>query len=181
MTLTILLLLAIGLFAVVTESGFWQISGVIFLAGLGLIFQSRNPASDFLLAMLFFGALVVAFVGQMNADQVIAGGLTLRHVVNALLVPLALLILLRNIFRRPGEFFLNTVDYLVIGVAIFFAIFLFQFDPDGYLSAALPKGVVLFLAVKLIAKHGRREASFAVGSLLAILLLITLRNFAGQF
>jgi UDP-GlcNAc:undecaprenyl-phosphate GlcNAc-1-phosphate transferase len=176
-----LLLVSAALFGSRAKEGFWQISSVIFLAGLGLIYHSRNLASDFLRAILFFGILVVAFVAQLNADQIIVGELSLRHLNNLLFMSLTVLVALRVVFRRPGELFFTTVDYLVIGMAIFFTIFLPQIDTNGNLSTALPKAIVLFLAIKLIAMQGRRAATFALGSLLATLLVISLRSFLGQF
>jgi UDP-GlcNAc:undecaprenyl-phosphate/decaprenyl-phosphate GlcNAc-1-phosphate transferase len=179
--LTVLLLIPIGLFGARAEAGFWHISAVIFIAGLGLLYHARDPKNEFLLAMLFLGALVVAFIAQLNGTQIVIGDLTLRHLNNFTFIPLTFLIALRLFFYRPGATFLNTVDYLVIGMAIFFAIFLPQIDQRGAVSAALPKGIILFLAIKMIANQGHRAASYAVGSLLAILLVISLRSFVGQF
>ncbi len=178
--LTILLLASLGLFSTQVEDGFWQISAVIFLAGIALLYHTRNPGNEFLIAMLFLGALVVAFVGQLSGDQPTFAELPLHRLADLLFVPLAVLIGLRLVFHRQGEFFLNTVDFLVIGMAIFFAIFLPQIDARGTFTSALPKGIAIFLAVKIVAMRGRRAASVAVGSLLAILLVISLRNFIGQ-
>ncbi len=178
--LTILLLLSMGFFGARADAGFWHISAVIFFACLGLLYYTRDPGNEFLLAMLFLGALIVSFVAQLNGSQVVLGDVSLNRINNLLFFPLTLLIVLRIVFYRPGDFFLNTVDILILGMAIFFAIFLPQVDTAGGFSAALPKGIILFLAIKIIAIRGKRPASLAVGSLLAILLVISLRNFLGQ-
>ena len=103
-------LLAVGLFTGASERGFWHISAVIFLAGLGLLWYTRDPSNEFLVSVLFLGGLVIAFVAQLHGGMAIAGEMTLSRLSNLIFLPVAIIIALRLVFHRPGEFFLNTVQ-----------------------------------------------------------------------
>lgn len=177
--LAVLFLLVILFKGTPSEGGFWQISLVIFLAGIGLLFATRDPKNDFLLAMLFLASLVIAFVGEMNGKRTVLEGMSLDRLGEMILLPMAVLVSLRLLFRRAGEFFLNTADFLVLAISIVLAVVLPQIDREGIFTAALPKGVILFLAVKTVSVRGRRQAGFMVGTILAVLAVISLRSFVG--
>jgi UDP-GlcNAc:undecaprenyl-phosphate GlcNAc-1-phosphate transferase len=178
-----LFILATGFFASRGEAGLWQVSAVIFLGGLGLLYHTRDPRNEFLLAMLFVGVLVITFVAQLNEANTVFGELTLRGLSRIIFPPLTLLLALRLIFLKREEFFLTPVDFLILGMAVSFILFFpqigFKINFLGALGLALSKGIILFFALKVAANRGRRSAGLAVGSLLAVLMVISLRNFVG--
>lgn len=174
-----LFLLVTGVYGFRAEAGFWQISAVIFLGGVGLLIFTRDPCNDFLFAILFVGLVVIAFVAQLNRAEPIFGALTIQELGRIIFPILALLLVLRFTFQRRGEFLLNTVDFLILGMAAFFTVILPQFEFAAVLGLALPKGIMLFLALKVSTLNSRRSAVVAISLILAGLLTISLRNFMG--
>lgn len=154
-------------------------SAVLFLAGAGLLYYTRNPANDFLLAMLFLAALVITFVAEKSGAQPLFATMTLDGFSDLLFTLVGILVGIKLVLRRTGELFLSTADFLVLGLSIFLGFALPEIGTPSFLVAALPKGVILFLAIKTVAVKGRPQARLAVSSLLAVLAVISARSYFG--
>ncbi|MBE0598455.1 MAG: undecaprenyl/decaprenyl-phosphate alpha-N-acetylglucosaminyl 1-phosphate transferase [Desulfuromonadales bacterium] len=152
---------------------------VLLAAGIALLYYTRDPANDFLLSMLFLAALAITFAAERSGGRQLISGMTLGGFSDLLFLAVGLLVLAKLLLRRPGEFFLSTADYLVLGLAVFLGFALPEIGVPSFFIAALPKGVVLFLAVKTVAVKGRPQAHLAVSSVLALLAVITAKSFLG--
>jgi len=93
-------------------------------------------------------------------------------VTNGLLLLIALLAGIKILLRKDGEFFLASVDVLLLGLSIFLAVTLRSLADPGPLAGAFIKGIVLFLGVKVVTIGSRRHARTIVFGMLAVLVAI---------
>jgi hypothetical protein len=89
-----------------------------------------------------------------HADQVLFAGLTIKRVGDVLLVVACIIVFLKIQFRRDGEFFLSTADFLTLAVCIFLSI-ASQHNALGInLTGPLLRAVIAMLMVRtLCARH----------------------------
>ncbi|MEJ2700088.1 MAG: hypothetical protein P8Z70_10585, partial [Desulfuromonadales bacterium] len=85
--------------------------------------------------------------------------------------------LVKTFFRRHGEFYLVTIDFLLLGISIILFALFYEIPSMNFLSGPLVKGIMLFLAIKVVSTEGRREAEFMVYTVLAATLSLSLRGF----
>ncbi|MFA7537317.1 MAG: MraY family glycosyltransferase [Desulfuromonadales bacterium] len=126
-----------------------QVAALLLAASIVLIYYARDVRNDYVLLAFYFAGLVFTYQIALlpNIDQ---GDLLIQNAANLLSIALAILVVLRLLLRRPGTLFLSTPDYLILGLNILFAVFISQSVHDGMLPWVLVKGVVLYLAIKLV-------------------------------
>jgi hypothetical protein len=88
---------------------------------------------------------------------------------------MALLVALKICFRREGDFFISTADILFFALSVLFSTASSQL-PASAGPEVLLKGIVFYLAVKILVARNRRRASLSVGAVLTVLLLIAMRG-----
>lgn len=150
---------------------------VTLVAGSVLLYLTRDPGNHFVLTFFYLtGILLVALV-ERGATTTLLGSLQIGGITNLLFALMVPLIALKIIFKHPEELFLSTpFDFLILAMSVSLVIV----SPELTLAFNLPwvvgKGIVLFLALKIIgvgASRQRRQVSLVM---LATLGLVVLRQ-----
>ena len=158
-------------------TGFWTSAAILFLGGIGLFVITRDTRNHFLLALLYFGCLIITFaVGRIGGHSLMTG-VPNSHLNGVLFGSMALIVFLKMMFRKSGEFFLSTVDLLIMGISIVLSVIFYQTQDVFHFSGPFLKGVVLFLAIKVISANNRFQAGLAVSGVLGLLLVIAVRSY----
>lgn len=147
----------------------WQSSGLLMGAAMGVLLLTRDMTNPFLLAVLYFVGLAVALAIEPQGGRILAAGFSLEQMTDGLLLLIALLAGIKFLLRKDGEFFLASVDILLLGLSIFLAVTLRSFDVPGPLAGAFLKGIVLFLGIKVVSAHSRQQVRAIVVGMLAVL------------
>ncbi len=156
---------------------YWQVAGVLLVGVLGLLYFTRDIAGHFLLAMIYVAALVIVFTVESNGEQRLWFGVQSLQATNLILVLISCLVMVIILFRKPGGFFLSTVDFLIFGISIFAAVVFSESERLYVYSDILWRGIVLFLAVKVTSCRSPRLAGVMVYSFLAVLLVVGVRSY----
>ena len=152
-------------------------AGLVTLAGAFLLYLTRDPENHYCLALIYSAGLVVTFAVEPGADRLTLFGTTLHRISDVIFLLAGLLVAFKAFFRRPGEFFLTTIDFLLLGISIVLAGLFFKIPFLNFLLGPFLKGIVLFLAIKTISTEGKREAGIMVCAVLAATLMLSLRGF----
>ena len=153
---------------------------MVFLAACGaLLLLTRDSGNPFLLAMYYGVAIIMAYALDHMSHTEIAPGIPISWFRDILPVCMAVLALLRYLIRRTGEFFLTSLDYLLLGLSLFLVVVAPQVTRIINLSEVLIHGIILFIAIKVVAEQGRLQARIMAGTILGALLVMTVRGFAG--
>ena len=174
LSLVLLYLVLAAWYGVRMDGHVWQVTGLLFLGGVGILYLTRDTRNHFLLALLYVAGLVIIF----NAEQVGHGamllGLSLHRFNNVLFAVIASLAAFKIAFRQDGEFFIATVDVLLLGMSIFLAVVFSEVHMLQIFSGALVRGVILFVAIKAVSAQNRTYATYVAYSLLGVALAATL-------
>ena len=172
-----IMVLAYLILAVVASSmmgnSFPKLMLVFLVACSGLLYLTRDYCNHFVLAMFYGAGMVISFVVTQSGQVEFPPHMPLRHMGDMLLLGLSLLMLLRLFFRRMGDFYLTSIDYLLLGVSLFLAMVTPQITDQIVLTGVLVRGIIFYAALKVIAAKGERPArrmSFAI--LGAMLLMV---------
>jgi UDP-GlcNAc:undecaprenyl-phosphate GlcNAc-1-phosphate transferase len=155
--------------------GPWQANGILGMAGIGLLFLTRDVENQFLLAMTYVAGLLLTFSIETAGSQFHFAGFALDRFTDLLFAPMGALVVLKLLFRREGEFFVSTADILFFCLSILFAA---AFSEMGLVSApsTMVKAIFLYLGIKTLVAESRKMSEFAVGSVLTVLLIVALRD-----
>jgi UDP-GlcNAc:undecaprenyl-phosphate/decaprenyl-phosphate GlcNAc-1-phosphate transferase len=161
------------------ESSLLKLLLVFLVACSALLLFTRDSGNQFLLSMYYGAALVITFVVTRFGGMEFPPGHALRQWGELLLIGMALMTALRFIFRRPGEFYLTSLDYLLLGLTLFLAVVAPQITGVINLTGVLVRGIILFIAIKMVAEQGKRPARLMAYSILGALLVMTVRGYLG--
>jgi hypothetical protein len=141
----------------------------------GLLFLTRDVENQFLLAMTYVAGLLLTFSIETAGSQFHFAGFALDRFTDLLFAPMGALVVLKLLFRREGEFFVSTADILFFCLSILFAA---AFSEMGLVSApsTMVKAIFLYLGIKTLVTESKKMSEFAVGSVLAVLLIVAVRN-----
>jgi UDP-GlcNAc:undecaprenyl-phosphate GlcNAc-1-phosphate transferase len=155
--------------------GPWQVNGVLGLTGIGFLFFTRDVENQFLLGMTYVAGLLITFSIEAAGPHFHFAGLALHHFTDLLFAPMGALVVLKLLFRKEGDFFISTADILFFCLSILFAA---AFSEMGLASApsTMVKAIFLYLGIKALLTESRKMSSFAVGSVLTVLLIVALRG-----
>ncbi|MBE0576177.1 MAG: undecaprenyl/decaprenyl-phosphate alpha-N-acetylglucosaminyl 1-phosphate transferase [Desulfuromonadales bacterium] len=130
----------------------WKIALILLAVGLYLWYRPLNESRSFLMLVLYvvFG---MASVEVCNADDVVFAGFSIKRCGDILLAVAALIVIFKLQFRRIGELFLSTADYLALTVCVFLAIAVQQNIFDFNLNATLLRTLVAILAVRTLCSN----------------------------
>lgn len=175
----IVLTLAYLLLAAIYSSGdgFTTRVGFVLLgSAAALLYITRDARNHFVQAMLALAVLHITFVLNRSDGMELLPGLSIESLGDFILISLCALVLLRFTFHEPQESILSSIDYLVIGIAIFFMVV----SPSIFGNMEIPdtvfKGLVVFLALKASVTRGRMPARVLLSSVLAVLGTIVVRG-----
>jgi UDP-GlcNAc:undecaprenyl-phosphate GlcNAc-1-phosphate transferase len=145
----------------------------------GLLFLTRDSGNRFLLSTYYGAAMVITYVVAHFGGQEFPPGLALRQWGDLLLLGMVFLTVLRFTFRRPGEFYLTSLDYLLLGLTVFLAVVAPQMTGVINLTGVLVRGIILFIAFKVMAEQGKQAARFMAWAILCVLLVMAVRGYVG--
>jgi len=152
----------------------------LLLLVLGVILRTNlSDAGEFQLILVYAVACLAAFVvWSMEAASLL--GLSPKRLGDGLLLAAAVLVALKLMLRRFGEFFLSSADFLALALMTFLAIAAQRPELVGVsLAGPLVRAILLMLAVRTLAARGpvfRRHLVNGAVLLLAIFVLAGLRN-----
>jgi hypothetical protein len=127
---------------------------------------------DFQLLLVYAAACLLAFIIWKQEGAVVAG-ISPKRIGDALLGSLALLVFVKILFRRPGEFFLGTVDFLALALLIFLSIASQQARLIGIsIGGPLLRAILLMLATRTIASRGPAYRRLLIYSTLLVLAVV---------
>jgi len=127
----------------------WQVSLILIAVGAYLWFSPSTDNRQFVM-LVVYAAFGMAANQVWSADIDMLGGLTLKRCGDFLLGVAGLLTVVKIQFRREGEFFLTTADYLALAMCIFMAIASRQAVLDYNINGPLFRTVVGIIALRAI-------------------------------
>lgn len=149
----------------------WPIALLLCLTGLGLRWWGGGEG-HFQMLLVYAAACLLAFIVWKQEAQVLAG-ISPKRLGDALLAVMALLVVLKLIFRRIGEFFLGPADFLTLALMIFLAIASQKGPLIGiYISGPLLRAILLMLAARTFASRGPASRRQLVYSTLLVLSVV---------
>lgn len=127
----------------------WKMALILLAVGLYLWYRPITRSRNFLMLVLYvvFG---MASVEVFHAEEVIFAGFSIKRCGDILLAMTALIVIFKIQFRRVGEFFLSTADYLTLSVCVVLAIAVEQNVFDFSLTGTLLRTIVTILAVRTL-------------------------------
>lgn len=156
---------------------FVQMALTLVVASVFYLFYTHDARNHFVLAMLYFVSLMVAAVLVRHGRIETLPGWSAKRISDSLLLGLVAIVSLRFLFRKPGEFFLASVDYLFLCVSVFLVIVAPQVDPSRQLTSILARGIVLFVGLKVAVAKGKRQAMILGCGMLAVLAIIAVEGY----
>ncbi len=150
----------------------WQVALVLLAAGTYLWLSRLTDNRQFLMLVVYttFG---LAATQVWSADLDLFGGLTLKRLGDLLLGVAGLLSVLKIQFRKEGELFLTTADYLALAVCIFMAIASQQAVLGYNINGPLFRTVVGIVALRTIVTRALVTQRVVIGCSTLFLLLVT--------
>lgn len=155
-----------------------KIGAVLVVASAMLLFIARDSGNHFVLAVFCLSGMLLAFAVEQHSSASVLPGVTIGLFVNFLYVAMSLLVALRFFLRRPGELFLTTIDYLVLGsTGLLFA--LNCMGGAESIIALMIKGIILYMALKIVTLWGSRPRAIVLYSMLVVQFIMVIRGYCG--
>jgi UDP-GlcNAc:undecaprenyl-phosphate GlcNAc-1-phosphate transferase len=153
--------------------GYWSVTLLLFVVGVGV--RIWIPVtSEFQLLLVYGVSCLAAFVVWSNGDAT-AFGLSHKRLGDALLLGTLLLAVLKLLFRRSGEFFLSTSDYLVMVVMVFLLLAAYQNEFIGFdFGGPLLRAIMLMFSIRTFAVKGNSARRLIVNTSLVLVGIFTL-------
>jgi UDP-GlcNAc:undecaprenyl-phosphate GlcNAc-1-phosphate transferase len=149
----------------------WQVALVLLAAGAYLWFSPLTDNRQFLM-LVVYATFGLAATQVWSAEMEMVGGLTFKRSGDLLLGVAGLLAVVKIQFRREGELFLTTADYLSLAVCIFMAIASQQAILGYSINGPLFRTVVGIVALRTIVTRGQVTQRIVVSCSTGFLLLV---------
>lgn len=147
--------------------------------GVALFLLTRSMANPYLLAMFYVSSMAIAFMIARYGTMPLMEGISLKNLADLLLTLMVPLAASRFLFRRPHEFFLEGIDYLLLGVTIFLCMVVPQLTGIINLNGVLVRGVTIFCTLKVLSVQGPRMSRSLAIAILLTMLAIVVRGYGG--
>ncbi len=157
----------------------WQVSLVLLAVGIFLWFSKLTDNRQFLM-LVIYATFGLAATQVWSADLSMFGALTFKRCGDLLLGAAGLLAVVKIQFRRPGELFLTTADYLALAVCIFMAIASQQTVLGYSINGPLFRTVVGIVALRTISVRERTAQRLVIVCSTAFLLIVTIIGLISQ-
>ncbi len=130
----------------------WKMALILLAVGLYLWYRPLTESRSFLMLVLYvvFG---MASVEVYHADEVVFAGFSIKRCGDILLAVATFIVIFKLQFRRIGELFLSTADYLTLAACVFLAIAVQQNVFNFNLTGALFRAMVAILAVRTVCSY----------------------------
>jgi UDP-GlcNAc:undecaprenyl-phosphate GlcNAc-1-phosphate transferase len=145
----------------VTYAGFrsgggrWPLGAVAFAGCAFLLLHFWRPRSRLLLALLYLAGLSVVFAAERQGGGELLPGVSLSRANDLIFAVMLLLVTVKVLFRRHGEFFVTSAEVTAFVVSIFLAVALSQGGEFPHFAGVLLRGGILFVAIKTIVSRDR--------------------------
>ncbi len=163
-------------FASFVDDGMWQMAGLLLVIGITLLYQTRDIANHFVLALLYADLLVIEFTLEGAHLPEVFQGVSIGNLNDLLFSSVLALVLLLGLFRRGNRFYLASVDYLLLAVTILLTVVFATNEGLGHLSQPFIGAVIMFVGIKVVSFYDQRYTIWIVYPVLAVLAIITLRG-----
>jgi hypothetical protein len=149
----------------------WQVALALLAAGVYLWLSPLTDNRQFLM-LVVYATFGLAATQVWSAEMEMIGGLTFKRGGDLLLGAAGLLAVVKIQFRREGELFLTTADYLALAVCIFMAIASQQAILGYSINGPLFRTVVGIVALRTIVARGQITQRIVVFCSTGFLLLV---------
>ncbi len=154
----------------------WQVAGLLLVVSVWLLIWGHDAGGQFTMIVIYL-VTGIAAMEVWHADALHFFGLSLKQIGDGLIAVVAVLALLKVAFRKPGEFFLSTVDFLLLSICTFIAV-ASQNNAFGFnLIGPLFRFVLLMSAVRTVLSSNQgsqRTLHLAVMVFLAFVVVLGL-------
>jgi UDP-GlcNAc:undecaprenyl-phosphate GlcNAc-1-phosphate transferase len=174
LSVVLVLYVALGAVAVMASGVKVPLVALLLLVvGVGLRLKGRD-SGEFQMLLVYACACLLAFVVWRRGEELLLG-LSPKRLGDALLLAAALLVGLKLLFRRVGEFFLGSADFLALALMIFLAIAAQQPQLLGVsLGGPLMRAILLMLAARTIGSRGPASRRVLINGALGVLAIFAL-------
>lgn len=150
----------------------WPVALVLCVVGAGLRLGGRG--SEFQLLLVYAAACLLAFI-VWHQGEVVFSGFSPKRLGDALLLAATLLVGLKLLFRRVGEFYLGSAEFLAMGLMIFLVLAAHQpILHPLQISGPLLRAILLILAVHTFASRGPASRRRLIYSTILVLAVVAL-------
>lgn len=150
----------------------WPVALILCVIGVGM--RRWAPGGQAQLLLVYAAACLLAFVLWRQGESVWFG-VSPKRLGDGLLLVAVLLVGTKLLFRRAGEFFLGTADFLALSLMIFLSIAAQQPNLLGIaINGPLLRAILLVLAARTIASRGPASRRLLVNSTLVLLAVFAL-------
>jgi UDP-GlcNAc:undecaprenyl-phosphate GlcNAc-1-phosphate transferase len=151
----------------------WQVAMVLVVTGIYLSFSPLTDNRQFLM-LVVYATFGLAATQVWSADFEMFGGLTFKRCGDFLLGAAGLMAMLKILFRREGEFFLTTADYLALAACIFMAIASQQAVLGYNINGPLFRTVLGIVALRTIVSREEKVQRVVIGCSAVFLLVVVM-------
>lgn len=149
----------------------WQAALTLLLMG-GFFYWRPVTKERHSLVLVAYVAAGMAAVEVWHASTPLIGALSVKQSGDVLLGVAGLIAIFKIQFKKIGEFFLTTSDFLALGVCLLLAIAAQQKILNFELYGALFRTILLILAIRTIAFRNRLEQTLVISGSLGFLVLV---------
>jgi UDP-GlcNAc:undecaprenyl-phosphate GlcNAc-1-phosphate transferase len=150
----------------------WQIA--VILLGCGVyLWQSRQADNRQFLMLVAYATFGLIATQTWSMDQPIIADISLKRCGDIMLGAAGVLAVIKILFRRIGELFLTTADYLVLAVCIFLAIASQQAVLGFNINGPLFRTVVGIVALRTTASHDQAVQRAVICCCVLVLLVVS--------
>ncbi len=154
----------------------WQVAPIVLAAGVYLWFKPITDNRQFLMLILYIG-IGIAAQEVWSADQPIFNELSVKRVGDILLAVAGMIVVFKVQFRRPGEFFLSSADYLALAFCVFLSIASQHGALGVNLNGPLVRTVVAIMAVRTLCSRGMSSYRLVAWSVFLFLAVASVVGF----
>jgi UDP-GlcNAc:undecaprenyl-phosphate GlcNAc-1-phosphate transferase len=173
--------LLLATWSVITHSSLsWKVALPLLLLGAYLCWRPLSEERQFLLLIVYCAAGMGA-VEVWHTDSPLLGGFTVKDCGDTLLGVASLIAILKIQFRKFGEFFFSSADFLALGICILIMVATQQKIFDVNMYGALFRAILALLAIRCIAFRSRMEQNLVVGGALGFLGLVVIVGILRMF
>lgn len=143
---------------------------------LGLLVLVVFPQRINLFCLLILTTILfISYQVEAASDFLILGGLSVAWISNAVFVLLAILVVFKFILMKSTDTVLDLLfEFILFAMALTLAVVSADLDLEYHVSGVVSKGIVSFIALKLLIIGSRKQAlSVAVAMTLSLLLIVS--------
>ncbi len=155
----------------------WQILGTLLLMTVVLLVLLRDLGLHYLFFLVYLAVLGLTYAIDHFASQATLLGWPLGQWNSTAVWTVAVIVGFKILFRKDGDFFVSSVDILVLGISIFLAAFFYHVHPMPDIALPLVQSFVLYLGLRVSVNRDAIHGRLATCGMLTTMVTLTLRGF----